>query len=245
MLALALAPVLLGAGYMVANPKTSLRAFALILWVANGLALAETFSPDFAGFMNSDISQLVGLFAAMVATQLCRSVGADFSARRILRAGWREIAEVAETSRPVDRTELAVRMLDRVGLLANRLPPHAEDSRITTVETLRDVRVSLNVQELKAAELHIGTAPAPARRLLAGVAKGYRALARTPAELILGVHRPTLDPSLLNDLDHALAAAAAHAPGDTEMRGVTRALVSLRRTLFPQAPPYSPMESPA
>jgi uncharacterized membrane protein YccC len=245
MLALALAPVLLGAGYMVANPKTSLRAFALILWVANGLALAETFSPDFAGFMNSDISQLVGLFAAMVATQLCRSVGADFSARRILRAGWREIAEVAETSRPVDRTELAVRMLDRVGLLANRLPPRSEDSRITTVETLRDVRVSLNVQELKAAELHIGAAPAPARRLLAGVAKGYRALASTPAELILGVHRPTLYPSLLEDLDHALAAAAAHAPGDTEMRGVTRALVSLRRTLFPQAPPYSPMESPA
>ncbi len=245
MLVLALAPTLLTAGYFVANPKTSLRAFALVLWVGNGLALAETYSADFSGFLNSDISQLVGLFAAMVATQLCRSVGAEFSARRILRAGWREIANVAETSRLVDRTELAVRMLDRVGMLANRLPPSSPESQATAVESLRDVRVSLNVQELKAAELGQTGVHAPARRLLAGVARGYRALARTPAELIRGGHRPPLDPALLHDLDRALETAAQRASADTEMRGVARALVSLRRTLFPLAPPYSPTETPA
>jgi uncharacterized membrane protein YccC len=250
MLVLVLAPTLLIGGYFVANPKTSLRAFALVLWIGNGLALAETYSADFSGFLNSDISQLVGLFAAMVATQLCRSVGVDFSARRILRAGWREIANVAETSRPVDRTELAVRMLDRVGMLTNRLPPSSPDTQATAVESLRDVRVSLNIQELKAAELSQTRMHAPARRLLAGVARGYRALARTPSELIRDGHRPPLDPALLHDLDRALESAAQHAPADTEMRGVARALVSLRRALFPQAPPYSPMadapmESPA
>ncbi|MGC1304732.1 MAG: FUSC family protein, partial [Caulobacteraceae bacterium] len=148
MLVLALAPAFLTAGYFIAQPKTSLRALALVLGMCNGLALAEYFSPSFAGFANTNIAQVVGLLAALIATQLCRSVGATWSARRILRTGWREIASVAEATRPIDRTALAVRMLDRVGLLASRLSNIDPQASPTAADALSDVRVSLNIEEL-------------------------------------------------------------------------------------------------
>jgi uncharacterized membrane protein YccC len=249
MLALSLAPPFLIAGYCIANPKFTVPALAMAIGVGNGLALAETFSADFAGFLSTNISQVVGLFAALVATQLCRSVGADFSARRILRSGWREIARVADSAQSVNRTELTVRMLDRVGLLASRLTPNDPRAGPATADALNDVRVSLNVQELGIAEAPGTRGREHARHLLAGVARGYRTLARAPASEIHGVSRPTLEPALLTDLDECLCAAAEHAASSAQMRGVARALVSLRRTLFPEAAPYapaahSPMESP-
>ena len=245
MLVLALAPVFLIAGYFIAKPTTSLRALAMVLGLGNGLALAENFSPTFAGFANSNIAQVIGLVAALVTTQLCRSVGAEWSARRILRAGWREIARVAEATRPVDRAGLMIRMLDRVGLLASRLNVSDEDIGPTAADALSDVRVSLNLQELQAAEARFAGGGGPARRLLTGVARGYRALARAPSALVVRAHRPKLDASLLDDLDQALAEAADGAPSNPQMRGAARALVSLRRTLFPDAPPYSAKEETA
>ncbi len=242
MLVLALAPALLPIGYFLGNPKTLLKSAAVFIGFTTGLALGETFNAaDFAGFANNTIAQIVGVYAALLATQLFRSVGYTWSAQRILRTGWREIANVAETLRPVDRTELTARMLDRVGLLATRLT--VNDDAITSptaTDALGDMRVGLNLQELRAAEHRLAGGRAPARRLLTGVAKGYRALARAPAAFIQGARRPDLDPRLLQDLDQALGEAAMHAPANPQMRSVACALVSLRRALFPQAPPYAP-----
>lgn len=246
MLVLALAPALLAIGYFIANPKTMLKSAAVFIGFTTGLALGETFNAaDFSSFANNTIAQIVGVGVALLATQLFRSVGYNWSARRILRTGWREIAEVAEASRVVDRTELTVRMLDRVGLLATRLGVSGDAPSPTTTDALGDVRVGLNIQVLRAAEHRLASGRAPTRRLLAGVAKGYRVLARAPAGFIQGVHLPELDARLLQDLDQALGEAAVHAPASPQMRSVACALVSLRRALFPQAPPYSPAERPA
>jgi uncharacterized membrane protein YccC len=245
MLTLALAPVFLIAGYFIPQPKTSLRALALVLGLGNGLALAEFFSPSFAGFANTSIAQVVGLFAAYITTQLCRSVGAAWSARRILRTGWREIADVAEAPRPVERTVLAIRMLDRVGMLASRLSPADPEAGPTTADALRDVRISMNLEELHALRGSMGGGAPAARRLLAGIAQAYRALARAPVELMRDDHRPPLDPHLLRDLDSALATVSAGAPANPRMRSAARALVSLRRTLFPEAPAYVATEEAA
>ncbi|MGC1304187.1 MAG: hypothetical protein WA840_17610, partial [Caulobacteraceae bacterium] len=70
-------------------------------------------------------------------------------------------------------------------------------------------------------------------------------LARMPAEDIRGAHRPALSSGLLRDLDSALTTVAAGAPDNPRMRSAVRALVSLRRTLFPNAPAYTPTEEPA
>lgn len=247
MLVLALAPALLAIGYFLGNPKTLLKAAAVFIGFSTGLALGETFNlADFSSFANNTIAQIVGVGVALVATQLFRSVGYNWSARRILRTGWREVANVAETTRMVDRTELTARMLDRVGLLATRLVVSDEAALSSTAtDALGDMRVGLNLQELRAAEPRLAAGRAPTRRLLAGVAKGYRALAHAPADFIQGVHRPELDPRLLHDLDQALGEAAAHAPANPQMRSVACALVSLRRALFPQAPPYAPVAKPA
>ena len=123
MLAAVLAPTLLVVGWFVADPRFTSRALPVAAGVANGLALAETFNASFAGFANSEIAQVAGLVAAVLVTRLVRSVGVEWSARRILRAGWRELARLAAARAPGDRTRFTVLMLDRAGLLVS--PPRA------------------------------------------------------------------------------------------------------------------------
>ncbi len=48
---------------------------------------------DLVSFINSMLAQLAGIGAAAVFTRLLRSVSADWTARRLLRAGWRELAQ--------------------------------------------------------------------------------------------------------------------------------------------------------
>src|SRR5205823_2631145 len=53
--------------------------------------------------MNSGLALVFGMSAAAVVTGLVRSVGAEWSARRLLRAGWADIAAVAA---PAQRAEV-------------------------------------------------------------------------------------------------------------------------------------------
>src|SRR6185503_11428129 len=89
MLVAVLAPVFLILGALQGNPPTTPIAIALILGVAGTLSLQEVFNADFRVFANNFLSQEVGLYGALVSTQIFRSVGADWSARRILRFAWR------------------------------------------------------------------------------------------------------------------------------------------------------------
>ncbi|MFX7724250.1 FUSC family protein, partial [Acinetobacter baumannii] len=68
---------------------------ALIFGVGGSLSLLDTGTGDFASFLNSSAGQIVGIVTAMLVTRLCRSVGAAWSARRLLHVGWREIADLA------------------------------------------------------------------------------------------------------------------------------------------------------
>jgi uncharacterized membrane protein YccC len=232
MLTVALAPPLLVLGYFMANPKSFPWAIALTLGMANGLALAENFSPDFAGFANSNVAQVVGLTAALVTTRLIRSVGAEWAARRILRAGWRELARVAESQVPADRTRFSVVMIDRLGLVTQRLSLSALEGDFADVDALRDLRVGLTMQELQQARPALGGAAQP---LLNTLGHHFRHLSRG---------RPSrLGPSVLETLDTALARAADEASRTPLAALGVRALVGLRRNLFPTAPPYAPPAS--
>ena len=88
---LALAPLLLVLGLYIPNPATMGSALAVLMGFSNALALQETFSADFASFLNGNLGQFVGLLFAIVVTAALRSMGVDASARRLawLRAcGW-------------------------------------------------------------------------------------------------------------------------------------------------------------
>ena len=211
--------------------------------VANGLALAETFNASFAGFANSEIAQVAGLVAAVLVTRLVRSVGVEWSAQRILRAGWRELARLAAARAPGDRTRFTVLMLDRAGLLVSRLALASPGGAFTAARALGELRVGLNLDGLQRARQGLAAgARGAVRTVLGGVARYYRRLAAAPLPPGEGgalASPPTPPASLLDELDVALAAALRSLEAEEAREGV-RALVGLRRSLFPDSPPYAP-----
>jgi uncharacterized membrane protein YccC len=235
MLALALSPSLLVLGYFVANPKTFGKALPMALGLANGLALTDTFSADFAGFVNSNVAQIIGLTAALFVTRLFRSVGADWSAWRILREAWRHIAYVASANGAEDQTTFATVMLDRVGLFTQRLALIPKGHDLLTVDALKDLRVGINTQELQRVRPALNGAGGAETRLLRGIAAHYHRLANGHGDKL----DLTVASGVLVDLDAALACATRQAPNSTDAIDGVRVLVALRRNLFPEAAPYA------
>jgi uncharacterized membrane protein YccC len=238
MLTLALAPTLLIVGYLIADPRFTSRALPVAIGVANGLALAETFSADFAGFINVNVAQVIGLVAALLVTRLCRSVGADWSLRRILRAGWRDLARIAAAPNAIDRMRFMIHQLDRTGLATQRLVLTPPAKEFTGVDALADLRIGINLQDLHGAAADLPPSGGQAaHRLLSGLATHFRSLSRGGAG--------RLTPELLSELDLALTSAAgASGAGAATLTSPShaglRALVGLRRNLFPSAAPYRP-----
>ena len=226
-LALCLAPTLVTLGVFVARPATMGKAMALIFGVGGSLSLLDTGTGDFASFLNSSAGQIVGIVTAMLVTRLCRSVGAAWSARRLLHVGWREIADLAGRRTAPSADGFESRMLDRVGLLSARLAQAGGSVDVDAIDAVRDLRVGLNVVELQRVRPVLGTAAGPVLdRLLRGVAAHFRALS---------AKRPDPAPAeLLGSMD-ALLSAVAIAPRCPERDRAVVALASLRRSLFPDA----------
>lgn len=226
-LVLCLAPTLVGLGVFVARPATMGKAMALIFGVGGSLSLLDTGTGDFASFLNSSAGQIVGIVTAMLVTRLCRSVGAAWSARRLLHVGWREIADLAGRRAVPAADGFESRMLDRVGLLSARLAQAGESVDMDAIDAVRDLRVGLNVVELQRVRPVLGAAAGPVLdRLLRGVADHFRALS---------AKRPDPAPAeLLGSMDTLLSAVGT-APSSPERDRAVVALASLRRSLFPDA----------
>ncbi|HSZ49952.1 MAG TPA: FUSC family protein [Caulobacteraceae bacterium] len=241
LLAASLAPTLLVVGYFVGDPATSSRGIPVALGISNGLALAEIFSPDFAGFANTNIALVIGLLAALLITRLFRSVGADWSARRLLQGGWRELAHVAASPSGVDRPAFTIAMLDRAGLLIPRLAVAAPDPDAPAAETLQDLRIGLNLDTLQKARPALTSAGGSdaLRRLLTGLERHYRTLAARVGADASGLRTiPGPPANLLGELDETISASTRAASANPEAHEALLALVSLRRSLFPMAPTW-------
>jgi uncharacterized membrane protein YccC len=235
MLVAVLAPVLLILGALQGNPPTFLPGLALILGLAGSLSLQAEFSADFPSFLNNFVAQTVGIFAALVGTQIFRSIGAAFSARRILRFGWRHLAANAAASpeEGQDRTVWTSQMLDRLGLLIPRLNMLEQRGELAHVDLLQDIRIGLNVADLQEARLALGPTVEPS---LAAVLRSITAYFRRRSV----VPSTEIAPTLLAKIDRAIDTTST-AWGSPERQACLWSLVGLRRNMFPQAEPYVPM----
>ncbi|MGR0186620.1 FUSC family protein [Azospirillum aestuarii] len=238
MLVLGLAPTFLALGVFVARPATMGKAMALLMGVVGSLSLLDLGTGDFASFLNSTVAQVVGIATALLVTQLCRSVGAAWSARRLLRAGWSEIAAMTAARSGIPVGSFENRMLDRVGLLSSRLALAGPQQDLAAADAVNDLRVGLNVAELQRARRALGGPAAPhVARLLGAVGQHFRGLSSRrlgtpPAEVL-----PMMDAALSN-----LSAE----PWSAERDRAVIALAGLRRALFPHltfAAPESSSES--
>lgn len=232
MLVLVCTPTFLVLGCYMARPANFLPAMALVFGVAGTLALHDTATADLVSFINSMTGQVLGLVAAARITRLVRSVGANWSARRIQRATWRELGEMAAAPRlQAAGDAYAVRMLDRIGLLAPRIAQAGGTLEgMVARDALQDLRMGADIVTLQRTRAHLPAAAAA--QVLADIAAFFRGRAGGQGE---GA-RP---PALLARIDAALSGAlgALGAPdASPEWRSAVTALVGLRRNLFPEAP---------
>jgi uncharacterized membrane protein YccC len=232
MLVATMAPPLLLLGAFVPDPRRAGSAMAVIMGFCNALALQGTFSADFASFLNINLGQFVGLFAAIFVTAGMRSMGADASVRRLLGQTWKGLARLARAQSAPAPAEFAARLVDRLGLLTPKLAavePGRGDA--TAVAALRDLRIGMNLVALQDLRPSLSGAPlAAVDAVLARVGDHFAALS---------AGRPASGrEQMLDQIDAALAGLAG-TRSRAVARGVT-SLVGLRRNLFPDAPAYAP-----
>jgi len=232
LMVLALAPALLAGGLLLAMPQHALRGLTVMIIFASGLGLQTRFNPEFDSFVTANIAALIGTAIALGVTALVRVVRGEFVARRILRAGWGELAALATGSQASTREGWASRMLDRLSQLLPRLAKADPAEGLQLSDALNDLRLGVDVVELQQTAKALSAAPAPEiRSFLGSFAEYFHTQRRT------GPHGPAS--ALLTQLDSVIACVLrAESPG-VRLRAVV-AGAGLRRNLFPTAGPYQP-----
>ncbi|MCW6508152.1 FUSC family protein [Lichenifustis flavocetrariae] len=227
-LVLVLAPMFLIVGTLISMPKTAGRGLAIAANGSTVLALQSTYGADFNSYANSNLSLILGMYAAAIVTRLVRSVGAEWAIRRLIWSGRRTIAAAADRRDPANRARFAGLMLDRLGLLAPRLAALDTNHALRDRDILAHIRIGLNVIDLRGARSALTL---PAQEAVKALLKSLARVYRTGLEVS--------DAGLIGRLDAALGQVLScdEAPAK---RTALLALVGIRRGLFPEAPPYSP-----
>ena len=228
-----LAFVLIPAGLLMAIPAYAPIGLALALGFCVEMSLQTSYTADLAAIVNSNSAFVLGGVAALVVTRLMRVIGTQASARRLLRAIYRDLADLAAGRSHPTREQWVSRMMDRVALLLYRQPRFEPRPRHEFADALEDLRLGVNMIEA------ISMAPTmsqPAQDALAvmfaGLVVHFRALARGRV--------PPLGEGLLQKIDIAISevtscTSATHA--------CIAAIVGLRQTLYPDAPAYQPRQT--
>jgi uncharacterized membrane protein YccC len=230
MLALACAPVFLILGVVLARPTGFAKGIPFLFGVAGTLALLETDSADMISFVNVTLAQVAGISATVLITSVFRSLGSGWVARRVLEAGWSELARLGSGEKVASVPEFSARMVDRIGLLTPRLAMAGTHQDLKAADALIDLRIGLNMAQLLEARAELGPAQAALWPLLEHLSQHFEARPRIDA---------AGDARLLASLDNALRSVSAAAPSGAQ-RDALASLAGIRRDMFPEAPPYQP-----
>jgi len=233
-LALVLAPTLLVSGAFMATARWGMAGFTISANVPMMLALQSRYNSDFATFTNSALATVAGVLAATAVTAILRSIGADQSARRLLRASRRDIARAASREYGHDLHRLIRRVVDRLGLLVPRLADAGGAARETDA-VLADLRASINIMELRSLR-HTLT---PEDRetvaaLLDPLSRHFRGERADPA----GRER------LAAGLDAVMTRLMRRASPDRATDAALLALFGIRRAILPAGGPVMPENRP-
>ncbi|MDT6940931.1 FUSC family protein [Brucella pseudogrignonensis] len=236
-LVLVLGLFLIPAGLLLAIPSQFLLGMVLCVNLPNMLMLQGHLTHDFISFANANLATVVGIVIAAVVTSIVRSVGAEWTVQRLVKAGWRDLIEATERKqgrhRRLRMNSLLLRMIDRIGMMTPRLAliPSAD---IAKVDLLRDLRNGMNTIDI---QQYRSKLPEQCRqavdKVLDGVGAHYKALLRNRNDEA----QADIDKRLLGAIDDAIAVILEHgSPAIT--RRPRLALVALRFNLFPKAPPF-------
>lgn len=230
---LVLLPVGLIIGVLVSRPATFGTGMVMGAVGATQMALSNGYDINFVKFADSSFSLLVGLGSALIITRIIRSVGAAWSAERLMRANWRDVAAAAEASTAPDRAALIGIMMDRLGLMMPRMAAVAAGADSAAAGVLIDLRVGLNIIGLHREQWRLPPAARTgSQRIFNCIASYYRGNPRQPAP-----------PSLIAGLDETMDALMAD---PLAYRAALMILSGLRSVLYPDAmPPSFTVPTPA
>jgi uncharacterized membrane protein YccC len=228
MLMLVCAPTFLIMGVLLARPSTYGRAMPFLFAIAATLAMHDTNNADLVSFINGMTAQVIGLVAAVVFTGVFRTVSAGWTARRLLKAGWSELARMGSGERVASVHEFSTRMVDRIAQLTPRLALAGAQQDLQAADALVDLRIGLNMAQLVEAKRTLGPSQAALWPLMEHLSQHFEA-------------RPRIDTAeqqrLLASIDNALRSVCAAETAPVQSDAVA-ALAGIRRDLFPKAPPY-------
>jgi len=227
-----LAFVLIPAGILMASPAYAVIGLALALGFCVELSLQTSYTADLAAIVNSNSAFVLGGVLALVVTRLMRVIGTQASAQRLIRATYRDLADLAAGRSHPTRDQWASRMLDRVALLLYRQQRFEPRPRHEFADALENLRLGVNMIETQS------IAPATSKpaqdalaTMFASLAVHFRALARG--------RLAQLGDDLLQKIDIAISELAACTAAT---RVCVAAVVGLRQTLYPDAPAYQPRQ---
>jgi uncharacterized membrane protein YccC len=185
---------------------------------------------DMTAFINGQISQAIGIGMAALTTSLLRSVNTEWTARRLMRAGWKEIAHLAKAIKRPPVVEITVRMVDRIGLLAPRFASAGTHKDLSATYAMEDLRVGLNITYLLRIQSRLQRNAVTVQPLLHGLSEHFH---NRPAQPL------RREPNLLEHIDHTLHNVCA-VPYFVRRDEAIAALTGIRRDMFPNASPYRP-----
>src|SRR5258705_8216575 len=162
-----------------AIPAYAPVGLALALGCVVEMRRKASYPADLAAIVNSNSAFVLGGVAALIVTRLMRVIGTQASAQRLLRAIYRDLADLAARRSQPTREQWVSRMMDRVALLLYRQPRFEQRPRHEFADALEDLRLGVNMIETQSMAPGM-TQPAQdaLAAMFAGLAAHFRALAR-------------------------------------------------------------------
>lgn len=223
-LAALLALPYLGIGVLIQRPGFNLIAMLLSVNTASLANFHSVYDVNFLGIFNTMLASVGAMLFAPFWSMVTRPFGARVAAHRLIRAGWKDLADAAVTrvaGAGAGPGALGGRMLDRLSQLVPRLA--ASDASLSS-DGFAELQAGFSALALHRS---LPALPPAARAAVAGVLDGMAAHFRGRLH---AAHIPA--PSTLSlGIDAALAQLAA--PPNRAAREARAALVVLQVTLYP------------
>lgn len=223
------APFLLFFGMLMATPRYGPLGFLMCVNLPLVMMLDKRPSFDFALFLNGSLASVTGLMVATLTAALFTSLTAEESVARLLKASWRDLARLCDAPRGAAPAALVRHLTDRFALVVQRLVLLPPGTVVAPENVMRELRIGLNIADLKALSPLPGGAAGAALGALGPALAGHFRSGRPFAPPAAGAAA-----ALIGRIDAALVACLA--AGGTQATAAVRALVGLRHGLFPDAP---------
>ncbi len=237
MMALLLAPFLIWFGTYLSKPVTAIKVIPFMFTVLANLTMFDLGSANMTAFINAQISQAIGVGSAAIFMALFRTASVDALIRRLVQSMWKDISSLGKAIRAPSVVAVTVKLVDGVSLLAPRLALATKTGGtqnpgfIAATHILSDLRVGLNMTRLLRIDTKLQRYSLTIRPVLESLSDYYRQMKKVEN------HQTE---ALLRDIDLTLY-RLANSEFILQKNHAIAILAGIRRDLFPEALPYSPL----